>query len=228
MRTTYESEQEQLESLQKWWKENGKAVIIGVLLGIVGVVGWSSWQAYVVRQAEKASLGYERLLALVSDGALDEATRQGESLVGEFPSSGYAGLASLIVAKVAFEQNDVEKAKTRLRWVINEGKSSAIQSIACLRLARLLAGEEKWAEAMVLLDGDTSAFNDDVGVFSILYEEVHGDILLAQGNTDEAQSAYRRSLANSGHLTDGKLRRRVEMKLNNLGSTPELAGIPGT
>jgi len=219
MRTTDQSEREQLESLQKWWKENSKAVIFGVLLGTGGVIGWSSWQVYVTQKAEKTSLRYEQLVVLANSdaangNAVEDAIKQGESLVKEFPDTGYAALASLVVARLAFQQGDIEKAKTHLQWGIDEGESKAVRLVARLRLARLLASEEKWGEAITFLDGDA-------GEFTSLYEEVRGDILLAQGNIAEARSAYRRSLTDSGHSAERKLIERVRMKLNDLGNTPD-------
>nr|VFK38220.1 MAG: Putative negative regulator of RcsB-dependent stress response [Candidatus Kentron sp. TC] len=219
MRTTYQSEQEQLESLRKWWKENGKAVIFGVLLGAAGIVGWSSWQAYSVRQAEKASLGYEKLVALMGDNAFEEAIAQGKSLVDEFPDAGYAALASLVMAKVAFEQNNMEGAKVHLRRVIDRGGFPIIGFVARLRLARLLMSEQEWTEALTLLDGD-------VGEFSSLYEEARGDILLAQGNIDDARSAYGRSLTHGDRL-DKRLGERVSVKLSDLGNAPRVEDSSG-
>nr|VFK61111.1 MAG: Putative negative regulator of RcsB-dependent stress response [Candidatus Kentron sp. TUN]VFK61313.1 MAG: Putative negative regulator of RcsB-dependent stress response [Candidatus Kentron sp. TUN]VFK70196.1 MAG: Putative negative regulator of RcsB-dependent stress response [Candidatus Kentron sp. TUN] len=216
MMPTYQSEQEQLESLQKWWKENSRSVIFGVLLGVAGVIGWSSWQAYMVRQAEKTSFSYQQLVNSVGNGAYEEAIKQGESLISEFPDTGYAALASLVMARVAFEQNNIEKAKVHLRWVLDQRDFSPVQSVARLRLARLLASEKKWVEAAALLDGDT-------GELLHLYEEMRGDIFLAQGNMTEARSAFKRSLTGAG-LADRRFQGRVRMKLTDLGSMLELKG----
>nr|VFJ45109.1 MAG: Putative negative regulator of RcsB-dependent stress response [Candidatus Kentron sp. FM]VFJ63108.1 MAG: Putative negative regulator of RcsB-dependent stress response [Candidatus Kentron sp. FM]VFK09473.1 MAG: Putative negative regulator of RcsB-dependent stress response [Candidatus Kentron sp. FM] len=202
---TYESEQEQLEALQKWWKENGRAVISGIALGAVVIIGWSSWQVYTTQQAEKASLHYDRLLASARDSSYEQTIEQGNFLVEELPTSGYAALAALVTAKAAFRQHDMQKAKTYLQLAIDQKKSEAVQRIARLRLARLLMDEKKWDDAMALLDGDAGEFAD-------LYEEARGDIFLARGDSDEARSAYERVLAG------GKSQVRVRMKLDDLGS----------
>ncbi|VFM95528.1 MAG: Putative negative regulator of RcsB-dependent stress response [Candidatus Kentron sp. G] len=209
---TYDSEQEQLEALQKWWKENGRAVISGVALGAVAIIGWSSWQVYTTQQAEKASLHYDRLLASAKDSLYEQTIEQGNFFVEELPTSGYAALAALITAKAAFRQNDMEKAKKYLQLAIDQKKSEAVQRVARLRLARLLTDEKKWDDAMALLDGDA-------GEFANLYEEARGDIFLARGNWDEARSAYERVLAG------GKSQVRVRMKLDDLGSGDTLRDV---
>nr|VFK02443.1 MAG: Putative negative regulator of RcsB-dependent stress response [Candidatus Kentron sp. H]VFK02582.1 MAG: Putative negative regulator of RcsB-dependent stress response [Candidatus Kentron sp. H]VFK05276.1 MAG: Putative negative regulator of RcsB-dependent stress response [Candidatus Kentron sp. H] len=206
---TYESEREQLEALQKWWKENGRAIISGILLGTIAISSWSSWQVYTTQQAEKASLHYEQLSASVKSNLHEEAIKQGNALVEEFPNSGYAPLASLVVAKVAFQQNEMEKVKAFLQLAIDQEKSEAVQQIARLRLARLLRDEGKWKEAMVFLDGN-------VGEFSSLYEEARGDILLAQGNPVEARLAYEQTSAGNNR-SEGQSRVRVQTKLGSLG-----------
>nr|VFJ42388.1 MAG: Putative negative regulator of RcsB-dependent stress response [Candidatus Kentron sp. DK]VFJ45426.1 MAG: Putative negative regulator of RcsB-dependent stress response [Candidatus Kentron sp. DK] len=215
---TYESEQEQLEALQKWWKENGRAVIAGLLIGAVAIIGWTSWRVYTAQQAENASLQYEQLVATAKRNQQEKAIEQGERLIEEFPGSGYAGLASLVIAKVAFQQDDVEKAKTYLRWAIDQGEPVAIKQIARIRLARLLADEKKGEEAITLLNGDT-------GEFTSLYEEVRGDILLlGQDNPADARAAYERSTAMS-ILSSGQSRSRLQTKLNDLGN-PEAIPEP--
>ena len=50
----YDSEQEQVEDIKKWWKENGRSVIAGLVIGLGGMVGWKSWdQAWFTRRSMK-------------------------------------------------------------------------------------------------------------------------------------------------------------------------------
>ena len=38
------SEEEQLEVVKRWWKENGTSLIAGAVLAAAGVFGWNAWQ----------------------------------------------------------------------------------------------------------------------------------------------------------------------------------------
>ncbi|MGU3844696.1 YfgM family protein, partial [Vibrio diabolicus] len=40
----YDTEEQQVEAIKDWWKENGKAVIIGAVVGLGGLFGWRYYQ----------------------------------------------------------------------------------------------------------------------------------------------------------------------------------------
>ena len=46
MAEEFETEEQRVEALMKWWKDNRKSVITGLIAGIAIVVGWNSWKAY--------------------------------------------------------------------------------------------------------------------------------------------------------------------------------------
>ena len=45
----YDSEEQQVEAIKDWWKENGKAVVLGVVVGLGGLFGWRYYQDSVVQ-----------------------------------------------------------------------------------------------------------------------------------------------------------------------------------
>ena len=51
----YETEEQQVEALKEWWKENGIAVVSGAILGIAALGGWRGWSWYQEKQANEAS-----------------------------------------------------------------------------------------------------------------------------------------------------------------------------
>ncbi len=206
----YDSDTEQLEALKRWWKINGRAVLIGLALGLTGVLAWNYWRGYANTQAEEASQRYDQLVVLVEAQDYAQAERHGSRLVEEFPGSGYAGLASLLLAKAAFQADDLELAKRHLRWTMEHAEGLEVARIARLRLARLLLKEKAYDEAMALLGGiEPDSF---IGP----YEEVRADILSAQGHREGARSAYQKALA--GLPPFGANRDRVQMKINDLGT----------
>ncbi len=51
----YETEEQQVEALKEWWKQNGLAIIGGAVLGIAALLGWRGWNMYQEKQATEAS-----------------------------------------------------------------------------------------------------------------------------------------------------------------------------
>ena len=206
---SYQSDQEQLESLKAWWKENGRTVIVGVVLGLAGVVGWSSWQAYTRAQAAQASMLYEQLLSAAGGDNYAEVERRGMALLSDYPKSGYAPLAALVTAREALRASEVTDAEQKLRWALDNAKRLEVRLVAKLRLARVLFGAGDQDAALALVTGV------EPGGFAALYAELRGDILAARDDLQAARSAYQDAL--SGLPPVGTNRDRVRMKLDDLG-----------
>ena len=47
---------DQLASLKNWWKQYGKALIAGVVIGLLLLAGGNYWKQYKIKRAETASL----------------------------------------------------------------------------------------------------------------------------------------------------------------------------
>lgn len=206
----YDSDSEQLEALKGWWKTNGRSVLLGLGLGLAGVLGWNYWRSYNMTQAEEASSRYDQLVALIEAQDYAQAERHGSRLIDEFPGSGYAGLASLLLAKAAFQADNPELAKRHLRWAMAHAEGLEVAPLARLRLARLLMHEQAYAEALATL-GDAEPTS-----FAAPYEELRGDILSAQNDPEGARAAYQKALGTLPPF--GANRERVQMKLNELGT----------
>ena len=59
-----ESDEEQLEVLKNWWKENGQSIVIAIALAFFGYFGFKSWEAKIKSAGEEASAIYQQLLDL--------------------------------------------------------------------------------------------------------------------------------------------------------------------
>lgn len=205
----YESEQDQVEALKKWWKENGRSIIAGLLIGLGGVVGWKSWVSYQEAQSVKGSTSYEQLVELVSTNKPAEAEQYGRRLMQGFSSSTYATLSALLLAKLDREQGKADEGERHLRWVMDQTDFPELRQIARLRLARLKLADGALDEALSLVSGDVAAG------FEAADQEARGDILLAKGDLDGARAAYRRALVSLAAMSAN--RQLVQMKLDNLG-----------
>ena len=204
----YQSEQEQVEALKSWWKENGRTALLGLGLGLGGVFGWVSWQSYTQNQAEQASALYDELVGAVTTENQSVASERINSLVQDHADSGYAVLGALVAAGEATKRNEIDSAKGHLQWVL-EHAAPQLQGVARLRLARLHLGEDDADAAIALLDQGTPESQVSG------YEELRGDAMLSKQMTEDARAAYERALA---ALTEtNSARRRLQMKLDDLG-----------
>ncbi|MEE3196834.1 MAG: tetratricopeptide repeat protein [Pseudomonadota bacterium] len=201
------SEKEQLEGIRQWWRDNGWYLVGAVTLGATVLVGWNQWTAYEQRQAESAATLYQELQAAAIDDFDSEAADHLEQLRTDYASTPYADQGGLLMARVYLENNNIQLAGDELRYVMERSTDAELALVARLRLARVLAYEEAYQEALALLDMDA-------GMFSGRYNEVRGDIHVALGNPDSARLAYAQALTTGdSEMIDRVL---VQMKLDDL------------
>jgi predicted negative regulator of RcsB-dependent stress response len=211
----YLSDNEQVERLRTWWRENGWFVIGGVGLGVLVLFGWRQYGEYVDSRAEAAAAIYESLKQATEEKNEVEATTLLAQLRTEYASSAYTRQAGLLVASSLLVAAP-ERAAEELRHVMDASSDDPeLAMIARLRLARVLAYREQYDEALKLL-----AVNEP-GEFAGRLNEVKGDIHAAVGRVDEARAAYLAAMvADGSELLD---RNFVQMKLNDLPNTENTA-----
>lgn len=204
------TDDERVEDLKKWWKENGTSIIVGIALGVIAIFGWRYWNSYRDAQAETASRVYDAFIEAVEKPDADPARQLGQTVITNFPKSSYAVLAALRLAKLAMAGGDHAAASQQLEWVIDNARLDEFKDIARLRLARVKLAAGQTAEAEKLLEGITTAS------LSAEREELKGDLALAGNHPKKARIAYAAALAASGG------NRLLQLKLDNLATaTPE-------
>jgi predicted negative regulator of RcsB-dependent stress response len=204
----YLSDNEQVERLRTWWRENGWFVIGGVALGFLALFGWRQYQAYTSGQAEAAAALYSQVRQATEAKNEVEATALLAQLRSQYPSSAYTPQAGLLVASSLLVAAP-DRAAEELRKVMEESDDDPeLAMIARLRLARVLAYREQYDEALSLLAVS------EPGQFAGRLNEVKGDIQTALGRVDEARAAYLAAMvADGSELLD---RNFLQMKLNDL------------
>jgi len=215
------TEEEQIETLKRWWSENGKGIVTGVVLALAGYFGYQWWQNAERTKAEEASNLYQNFVEAVSanDGQPDNkqlttAKSVGQQLKAGFPKRIYASQASLRLAAMAAEANDLETAEKELRWVLDNTGETSLQLLAKRRLAAVKAARGAPDEALKLLEGDVPPS------FAALFAETRGDILLQKGEEEDARAAYQQALAQLLPEQQGS-RRLLEMKVESLAPAQE-------
>ena len=202
----YETEEQQVEALKKWWKENGKSIIAGVVLGLAGVAGWKVWIDHKESVAKQASSVFEQLVFAVESENTEIADAKAKALHKEFGSTPYSAFADLMQARLLYGQGDPAGSKAALERAIANAPDPALKAIAVLRLARiqLSLGEPDAAEAMLNNHPAPAAFTGE-------YAAVRGDIARARGDVAAARSAYEQAIAEQAGNAGV-----VQLKLENL------------
>ena len=200
----FETEEQQIEAIKKFWKENGTAIILGAVLGLGGLWGWRWYSDGVIESKEQASIEYQKVVDdLAKDGT---SISSGVEFVESTDNSGYATLAALQIAKEAVEREDLAEASKQLKWAADNSGDDVLQSVANIRLARVLKQQKNYDDALSTLDAVTQ------DAFSARVNEIKGDIYQAQGNVDKARVAYSTAIEGNENNT------LVQMKLDNLAS----------
>lgn len=184
------TDEETVEDIKKWWKENGTAVILGVAIGLGAIFGWRFWSDYHENAGQRASLAYEQVLIATAGGETESAIRQAETLIDEQGSSAYAMLARLALAKARLAANEPEAAIEALTAAVAEAPDPSLARLAALRLARLQFDQDDLDGARRTIDT-----HDDGGPFRGDFAALRGHIAASEGETETAASLYREALA---------------------------------
>jgi predicted negative regulator of RcsB-dependent stress response len=209
---TYDlEEQEQLAALQAWWKDNGKQIIVAVVLVAVVVAGWLGWNYYQRNQSAQASTLYEAVQKAAGLGDLKLVRESAGAVLEQFPRTTYAAMAALVSAKAHFQGGDLKTAHAQLVWVTENAKDAALQDIARLRLASVMLDEKAYDDALKVLDAKHGA------AFDAQFQAARGDVLVAQGKREEALSAYKAALEKTA-AKDGGQRGYIQLRLDALGT----------
>jgi len=217
-------EQEQLDELKAFWKKYG-TLITWLLVVVVGAyAAWIGWHKYERDQAVKAGAMYDQLDKAVQAGDVDQAGRVFADLKGRYPGTAFTEQGGLLTAKLQFEKGKPEDALTTLAWVESNAGEAEYQTIARLRAAGVLLDQKKYDEALKRLD--SIVLKEAAAEFGALVADRRGDVLMAQGKTDDAKAAYTKAW----QAMDAKVdyRRLIEAKLTALGAAPAAAKTEAT
>lgn len=217
-----DTEEEQIEALKRWWKENGTTTVLAVAIVVAGFFGWRQWDASREASAAGASDIYQQIATLVnsgvsSEGELNEEERStaiylNEQLRDEYASSIYARFAALYMARLYVEEDDLVAAEAELSWILDNPGLGLMQDVdptlylaTRARLSRVLLAQGDAERALNLLQ------QVDAGHYAATFAEIEGDAWLAMGDRDKAAEAYTRA------AQDGVNTLLLELKMRDLG-----------
>jgi predicted negative regulator of RcsB-dependent stress response len=185
----YRTEDEQVEQLKRILKSYGPAVIIGIILALLINYGWQYYERKHTETREAAATEYQALLNADTQGDVKAVKRAADTLMQQFPTTPYAGLAAMVDAKLAVDAHDIPAASRALTWVTTHSKDSTLTTIASIRLARIDIASNHAEAALSRL----ASLHDTP--YDGLIEETRGDAYAALHKTTQALTAYQAAIA---------------------------------
>lgn len=209
------SDQEQVERIKKWWLDNWKSILAGIIIALIIIFGWRYWQHRTQVRSLTASAMYNQMGALLTEAQGPQALELANQLVNNYADTPYAAQAALAMAQYDVSTNKPDDAMQMLDWVINHSKDDGLKLLARLRMARVKLSVGDPNAALAALAGVAAAG------FAPLYDEARGDAYVKLGETAQARTAYQGALqAWTPQLGDKSL---LQMKLDALGGTAPAA-----
>lgn len=202
-------EQEQIDALKAWWRQNGRLVIVAVLAAAVAAAAVGGWRYYKDTQAREASQLYSTLEQAVDSNDVKRVKEVAGQLIDRYGSTAYGPMAALAAAKVDFDAGDLASAAARLEWAAEHARDEETRATARLRLAAVRLDEKRYDDALKLLE------QPHPEAFAGLYADLRGDVLVAQGKAAEAREAYKLALEKLPQQSSYRL--VVQVKLDGLG-----------
>ena len=205
-----ETEEEQVEKLKNWLKENGLSIVFGIVIGVGGIVGYRYWVQVQETTAARASDHFTQMIDALSADNGESLQQQADILITENASTDYALMAHLTLARRYVASGEFDQAEAALQQVVGSAGQRPLAYIARTRLAAVQLQIGKYDQALSTLAVD---FPDE---FAAIANELKGDVLALQGKNSEAIEAYRKAQLSVPEPANGEF---LQRKLSDLGST---------
>lgn len=205
------TDEEQIAKLKDWWSSNGKPLITGGLIAIIGVLAWNTWKNHQTNQSHNASILYQELVQTALSSQNVELARVAvlaDNLNKAAAGSYYDQYGQLVLARVAVDNNKLDDAASILQGVLKKPADATMGEIARLHLAQVQYAQNKGQEALATIEAGTIP-----KAYIAAHEELRGDILLSLNRPEDARVAYEKA---RDALSDNASLGALSMKLDDL------------
>lgn len=207
------TEEEKIEQIKHWLKENLLYIVLGIGLGTGGLFSWDYYQSYQDNQAQTARNLYLEI-SQSNDLAKNQQTYQ--TLKKQYSDGIYVHHAELMLAKYASQNKDFDQASRYLEPLL-ENDNRLISQMARLHLAEILIEQNQLLKAIALLSVQAKKLENlgEDSYFQALKYNLLGDIYLLQNKKALARQQYERATKLPGvNISDlGKI---LKIKKENL------------
>lgn len=193
------TDEERVELIKAWINQYWKTAALAIIGAIAVIYGLDYYKKSIASEESK----YANMADTVINSENNDDLSILKQLQSENPTSSYAALATLEVAKRFYDAKKYDEASSQYQWIIDAAPDSAMQDLARVRNARVLSMNNQTDKAVALLNSvQAENYKNEVVVLT-------GDILLADNQYDEAMVAYERGL--SDETLKAFLQQRIDL-----------------
>ena len=201
----YSNENEQTDALRRFFANNGKALAVGVVIGIAALGGWRYWSGHQEEATKSVSAQYQQLTSAMQAGKPE--TLEAVNTFANENSNTYGALAAMDLAKQYVDTSQLDKAATLLQNGLKDTKDANLQAVINLRLARIQLQQNHADAALKTLD----AVKGDG--WTAIVADIRGEALLSKGDKQGARDAWSKGVESDASPA---LKQMMQMKMNNL------------
>jgi predicted negative regulator of RcsB-dependent stress response len=201
----YSNENEQVDALRRFFANNGKALAVGVIIGIAALGGWRYWASHEDSSSKAVSAQYQQVTTAMK--ADQPATLDAAAKFASENSNTYGALAAMDVAKQYVDANQLDKAASLLENGLKNTRDANLQAVINLRLARIQLQQNQADAALKTLD----AVKGDG--WTAIVADIRGEALLSKGDKQGARAAWSKGVDSDASPA---LKQMMQMKMNNL------------
>jgi len=204
----YSTEEQQVEAIKSFWKENGMQIVVGALLGLGGFIGYNQYVDSKLAAQEEASASYQAFVEAtqISDVSAETYAAELKTFTDAHGDSGYGAFANLLAAKNSVENGEFDKAIGFLESAKVNVTDDSLTGLIDTRLARIYLELSQYDKALSVLAAITNEG------YKARASELKGDVYLAQGDATKARMEYQ-AAADAGGLDGNNL---LQMKIDDL------------
>ena len=199
---------EQSERVQKWLRENGLSIAVGIAIGLVGIFGLQQWRKHQANNEAAAATLYQQAQVALASGKPEASVAFVDELMKDYAKSPYALFAVSDRARQQVQDKQLDKALASLQWAQTHAADPVLKSLMELRIARVQLAKGDGKAALATLEAMPA------GQYAGLNQELRGDALVKLGRADDARKAYQAAMAALGE--DAPQHAVLQMKIDDL------------
>ncbi|GLQ98882.1 YfgM family protein [Dyella mobilis] len=201
---------EQSERVQKWLRENGLSIVVGVVIGLIAIFGYQKWRGHRTEHQLAASGLYQQLQTVIDTGNANASDVLIQQLMNDYADTPYAMFAVSDRARRQTEAKQYDKALDSLSWAEQHATSPELKALVDLRMAHVQLAKGDAQATLSALD------RMPADSYAVVSQELRGDALVKLGRRDDALKAYQAAVKAMG--PNAQQGNEVQLKIDDLAT----------